>query len=60
MARETDAILQSILFQHRKSKEFENGSIDDCIVAVEAMCTKENLDAVEALIAREKEKRRGK
>ena len=52
--RETDAILQGILYQQRKIK-MKQGSVDDCIHTVEAMCTKENLDAVEALIAKEKE-----
>ncbi|MCL2018286.1 MAG: hypothetical protein FWG70_00885 [Oscillospiraceae bacterium] len=54
MSRETDAILQSILYHHRKAK-INSGTIDDCIRAVEAMCTKENLDAIEALLAKERE-----
>ena len=54
MARETDAILQGILYQQRKIK-LNAGTIDECIRTVEAMCTKENLDAVEALLAKEKE-----
>ncbi|MCL2070654.1 MAG: hypothetical protein FWH07_00255 [Oscillospiraceae bacterium] len=54
MARETDAILQSILYQQNKIKK-NAGTIDECIEAVEAMCTKENLDAVKALMAKDNE-----
>ncbi|MCL2109465.1 MAG: hypothetical protein FWH20_09010 [Oscillospiraceae bacterium] len=48
--RETDAILQSLLLNHRKAK-----TVKECITAVEAMCTKENLDAIEAILAKDKE-----
>jgi len=52
--RETDAILQSILYQLKKEKEFGKGSLSKGILSVEAMCSKENLDAVEALLAKER------
>ena len=48
--RETDAILQSILYQVKKAK-----TVVECVNAVEVMCNKENLDAVEAKLASEKE-----
>ena len=50
MARETDAILQGILYQQSKIKK-DGGSIEDCLKVVKSMCTKENLDAVKALLA---------
>ncbi|MCL2082912.1 MAG: hypothetical protein FWH04_06730 [Oscillospiraceae bacterium] len=49
--RETDAILQSILFSAETSKDLE-----ECIEKIKVMCTKENLDAVNALLA-ERERR---
>jgi len=58
MSRETDAILQSILFHIRREKEFGKGDIVKILRAVEAMCTKENLDAVEVLITKEREESR--
>jgi len=54
--RETDAILQSILYHHKNAK-----NVQDCIDAVEIMCNKENIDAVEAKIAaKKKEKEAGR
>jgi hypothetical protein len=53
--RETDAILQAILYQVKKAK-----TVDECINAVEVMCNKENLDAVEAKLSSEKEKKNTK
>lgn len=54
--RETDAILQAILFQTRISK-----SIDEVKEFVMSMCSKENLDAVEVLIQakHDREKKQG-
>ena len=46
--RETDAILQSILYQLETTEDIEKARM-----AVRAMCTKENIDAVTALIAGE-------
>jgi hypothetical protein len=48
--RETDAILQAILYHHEKAK-----SVRECINAVKVMCNKENLDAVKARLAEEAE-----
>jgi hypothetical protein len=49
MSRETDAILQSLLYQLEHAK-----TLEDARNAVRAMCTKENIDAVKALLADEK------
>ena len=46
MSRETDAILQSLLFQLELAD-----SLEDARDAVRAMCTKENIDAVKVLLA---------
>ena len=49
--RETDAILQSILYQIEIAE-----SLEDAKEAVKAMCNKENLDAVRVLVDERKKR----
>jgi len=48
--RETDAILQVILYQAEKAQ-----SVKEIRNVIRAMCSKENLDAVKAQLAEEAE-----
>lgn len=48
--RETDALLQAILYQAEKAK-----SVKEIKRFIKSMCTKENLDAVAVLLQEEKD-----
>ena len=47
MAKETEAILRSILLAAKRAN-----SVDDIIMTVEAMCSKEDIDSVDAALAK--------
>ena len=47
MAKETEAILRSILLAARRAK-----SVSEVVMAVEAMCNKEDIDSVDAALAK--------
>ncbi|MCL2852357.1 MAG: hypothetical protein FWE20_04885 [Defluviitaleaceae bacterium] len=47
MAKETEAILRSILLAAKRAS-----SVDEVIMTVEAMCSKEDIDSVNAAIAK--------
>jgi hypothetical protein len=49
MALETTAILRSLLFNALKAKAM-NEDIDAAIVAIKAMCTKDDISAVQQLL----------
>ncbi|MCL2108041.1 MAG: hypothetical protein FWH20_01670 [Oscillospiraceae bacterium] len=47
MSRETDVIMQSVLLILNRSK-----SLEEAIIAIEGMCNKENIDAVNAALVK--------
>lgn len=52
MSQETTVILRSILYQLKESED-----LIDAVMAVEAMCTKDDIAAVEQKIAEKKAKK---
>lgn len=53
MARETEALLRSILYTLKTTE-----SLESAIRAIEVMCTKDEVAAVEKAVAEEKEERK--
>lgn len=53
MALETSVLLRSILIQVKKSK-----SVDDAFESVKALCTKDDIDSVEAYFKHEEESKK--
>ena len=47
MAKETEAILRSILLAAKRAN-----TVEDVIMSIEAMCSKEDIDSVDAAIAK--------